>query len=128
MIFISAGFDGHKKDSMNFGYCGLIEDDYELITKQVVKVANTTCSGRIISVLEGGYKIHGGIVSPFARSVASHVRALQDGGSSRELFNKEFDTNGGFSSVSVLVKEESDSSVEVEMESSMVQVVLFVVA
>jgi len=89
MIFISAGFDGHKKDSMNFGYCGLIEDDYEWITEQIVKVANTTCSGRIVSVLEGGYKIHGGIVSPFARSVASHVRALQDGGSSRELFTKD---------------------------------------
>merc|ERR1712174_11120 len=26
--------------------------------------------------------------SPFARSVASHVRALQDGGCSRELFSK----------------------------------------
>jgi hypothetical protein len=40
-------------------------------------------------VLEGGYKIHGGIVSPFARSVASHVRGLVDGGISRELYNGE---------------------------------------
>ena len=38
-------------------------------------------------MLEGGYKIHGGIVSPFARSVASHVRALVDGGRSRELYD-----------------------------------------
>jgi len=56
-----------------------------------VKVANTCCNGRVVSALEGGYKIHGGIVSPFARSVASHVRALVDGGSSRE----EYDVHEG---------------------------------
>merc|ERR1712238_162146 len=50
IIFISAGFDAHKKDSMNFGYVGM--------------------------------------VSPFARSVASHVRALEDGGRSRELYDR----------------------------------------
>lgn len=87
LIFISAGFDGHRKDTMNFGYVGMVEDDYEWITEQLVKVANTCCNGRVISVLEGGYKIHGGIVSPFARSVASHVRALVDGGRSRELYD-----------------------------------------
>jgi hypothetical protein len=53
------------------------------------QVANTCCNGRIVSVLEGGYKIHGGIVSPFARSVASHVRALVDGGNSRELYDTQ---------------------------------------
>ena len=42
-----------------------------------------------MSVLEGGYKIHGGIVSPFARSVASHVRALVEGGTSREMYSAE---------------------------------------
>jgi hypothetical protein len=89
LIFISAGFDGHRKDSMNFGYVGMVEDDYEWVTEQLVKVANTCCNGRVISVLEGGYKIHGGIISPFARSVASHVRALVDGGRSRELYDPE---------------------------------------
>ena len=87
LIFISAGFDAHKKDTMNFGYVGMVEDDYEWVTEQLVKVANSCCNGRIVSVLEGGYKIHGGIVSPFARSVASHVRALVDGGRSRELYD-----------------------------------------
>ena len=39
-------------------------------------------------VLEGGYKqVHGGIVSPFAGSVASHVCGLFDGGRSRELYD-----------------------------------------
>jgi len=87
MIFISAGFDAHKRDAMNFGYVGMVEEDYEWLTSELVKVANSCCNGRIVSVLEGGYKIHGGIVSPFARSVASHVRALVDGGRSRELFD-----------------------------------------
>jgi len=89
IIFISAGFDAHKKDTMNFGYVGMVEDDYEWLTEQLVQVANSCCNGRIVSVLEGGYKVHGGIVSPFARSVASHVRALSDGGSSRELYDKQ---------------------------------------
>ena len=88
IIFISAGFDGHKKDTMNYGYVGMVEEDYEWVTEQLIKVANTCCNGRIVSVLEGGYKIHGGIVSPFARSVASHVRALVEGGNSRELYDK----------------------------------------
>jgi acetoin utilization deacetylase AcuC-like enzyme/ankyrin repeat protein len=88
IIFISAGFDAHKRDEMNFGYVGMVEEDYEWVTEQLIKVANTCCNGRIISVLEGGYRIHGGIVSPFARSVASHVRGLMDGGNSRELYDR----------------------------------------
>lgn len=89
IIFISAGFDAHRKDAMNFGYVGMVEDDYEWLTEQLIRVANTCCNGRVVSVLEGGYKIHGGLVSPFARSVASHVRALVDGGHSRELFDSK---------------------------------------
>lgn len=33
----------------------------------------------MVSVLEGGYNLRGGLVSAFARSVAAHVRALADG-------------------------------------------------
>jgi len=88
LIFISAGFDAHKRDEMNYGYVGMVEEDYEWLTEQLVKVANKCCNGRIVSVLEGGYRIHGGIVSPFARSVASHVRGLMEGGNSRELYDK----------------------------------------
>lgn len=52
---------------------GLVEEDYEWITRLLVRLANTHCSGRVVSVLEGGYKIQGGVVSAFARSVAAHV-------------------------------------------------------
>lgn len=76
LILISAGFDAHAKDDMNSGYIGLLECDYEWVTDELVKIANKYSKGRIVSVLEGGYRIHGGLVSPFARSVAAHVRSL----------------------------------------------------
>ena len=44
-----------------------------------VQVANRCCQGRIVSVLEGGYRIRGGLVSAFARSVAAHVAGLNSG-------------------------------------------------
>ena len=56
------------------------EEDYGWLTNEIVKVANTVCNGRVISVLEGGYRIHGKTVSPFGRSVAAHVMALADPG------------------------------------------------
>ena len=44
----------------------------------LVKVANTCCNVRVVSILKGGYKIHGGIVLTFARTIPSHIRALVD--------------------------------------------------
>ncbi|KAL3144011.1 hypothetical protein ABBQ32_003818 [Trebouxia sp. C0010 RCD-2024] len=76
IIFISAGFDAHRKDDINFRYIGIQEKEFEWLTEQLVSLANKYCKGRIVSALEGGYRIQGGIVSAFARSVASHVRAL----------------------------------------------------
>ena len=80
LILISAGFDGHKKDEINGGMLALLEEDYYWLTREVVKVANTVCHGRVISVLEGGYKIDGKVVSAFSRSVASHLSALSEKG------------------------------------------------
>jgi acetoin utilization deacetylase AcuC-like enzyme len=71
MIFISAGFDAHREDDM--GQLGLVEADYEWITRQLVAVADKHCQGRIVSCLEGGYSL-----SSLARSVAAHIRALAD--------------------------------------------------
>jgi len=69
LIYISAGFDAHREDDM--GNLGLVEADYEWVTKQLMAVANRHCHGRIISGLEGGY-----VLSPLARSVAAHVKVL----------------------------------------------------
>jgi acetoin utilization deacetylase AcuC-like enzyme len=78
LIIISAGFDAHAKDSINSGLCGALEQDYEWLTQALVAVANESCEGRIVSVLEGGYRIQGMCVSAFARSVAEHVRVLTE--------------------------------------------------
>lgn len=37
---LSAGFDAHKKDEINFRYIGVTERDYEWLTEQLVAVAN----------------------------------------------------------------------------------------
>jgi acetoin utilization deacetylase AcuC-like enzyme len=69
MLFISAGFDAHREDDL--GQLGLVEADYEWITRRLVAVAERHAQGRIVSCLEGGYSL-----SALARSVAAHVRVL----------------------------------------------------
>ena len=71
MVFISAGFDAHREDDL--GQLGLVEADYEWITRQLVAVAERHAGGRIVSCLEGGYNL-----SALARSVAAHLRVLAD--------------------------------------------------
>lgn len=71
MIFISAGFDAHREDEL--GQLGLVEADYEWITRRLVDVAARHSQGRIVSCLEGGYSL-----SALGRSVAAHLRALAD--------------------------------------------------
>ena len=71
MIFISAGFDAHREDDL--GQLGLVEADYEWITRRVMGVAQRHAKGRIVSCLEGGYHL-----GALARSVAAHLRVLAD--------------------------------------------------
>ncbi|HEC73678.1 MAG TPA: histone deacetylase family protein, partial [Methylophaga aminisulfidivorans] len=47
------------------------EDDFAWVTSEVKKVADEYASGRIVSVLEGGY-----VMSSLGRSVAAHIDAL----------------------------------------------------
>ncbi|KAF0686320.1 Aste57867_21859 [Aphanomyces stellatus] len=88
LIFLSAGFDGHRAEMVNWGYVGLMEHDYEWLTQSVVKVANSCCNGRVVSVLEGGYNFHGRVASSFCRSVAAHARALVRGSQSTEMWDE----------------------------------------
>ena len=53
------------------GNLGLVEADYEWVTRQIMQVAREHCQGRVISCLEGGY-----VLSPLARSTAAHVKVL----------------------------------------------------
>eukprot|EP00612_Vaucheria_litorea_P005900 CAMPEP_0171459748 /NCGR_PEP_ID=MMETSP0945-20130129/4901_1 /TAXON_ID=109269 /ORGANISM="Vaucheria litorea, Strain CCMP2940" /LENGTH=606 /DNA_ID=CAMNT_0011985815 /DNA_START=371 /DNA_END=2191 /DNA_ORIENTATION=+ len=89
LILVSAGFDAHYKELINFDYISLVEEDFEWVTTQLVQIANRCCDGKLVSVLEGGYAIQGGPISAFGKSVACHVRALQDGEISRQKWNHE---------------------------------------
>ena len=46
------------------------------MTTNLIRIANTTCNGRVVSALEGGYQIRGEFCSSFAKSVKAHVSAL----------------------------------------------------
>src|SRR6201991_4707248 len=69
MLFISAGFDGHREDDL--GNLGLVEADYTWLTEQFRHIADRYAKGRIVSCLEGGYNL-----SALGRSVVAHVKAL----------------------------------------------------
>jgi acetoin utilization deacetylase AcuC-like enzyme len=71
MIFISAGFDAHVADDMSG--VSLVDDDYQWITEEIVKVAAASASNRIVSTLEGGYELHS-----LARCAEIHLRVLMD--------------------------------------------------
>ena len=45
---------------------------FAAIARVVVNLADELCQGRVVSVLEGGYRLDG-----LADSVAAHVRVLQ---------------------------------------------------
>ena len=76
IIFISAGFDGHKMEAINQKKMLLQENDFAYIAEQIQFVANKFCNGRLIAVLEGGYNANTGIISPFAQSVYAFTRHL----------------------------------------------------
>ena len=69
MIFISAGFDGHRDDEL--AQLCLTEDDYAWVTQAVCGLATRHAQGRVVSVLEGGYDL-----PALARSVRAHLDVL----------------------------------------------------
>ncbi len=71
MVFFSAGFDAHREDEL--GQLGLVEADYQWITRRIKDVADRHAQGRIVSCLEGGYAL-----SALARSVAAHLKVLAE--------------------------------------------------
>jgi acetoin utilization deacetylase AcuC-like enzyme len=72
LIIISAGFDAHVRDPL--GSLQLTEEDFSWVTLKLMETAEQFCSGRIVSVLEGGYDLQG-----LAASVGVHVHALMHG-------------------------------------------------
>ena len=72
LLMISAGFDGHARDPLAGWH--LDGSDYYRMTEQLHHFAASFCSGRIVSVLEGGYDLDG-----LADGVANHWKAFAPG-------------------------------------------------
>ena len=70
-ILISAGFDAMRRDLL--GQFDVTPEGFAAITRVVVGLADELCQGRIVSVLEGGYRLDG-----LADSVTAHLKALQE--------------------------------------------------
>ena len=73
LILISAGFDGMRNDVL--GQFDITPEGFAAMTRVVVDLANELCQGRVVSVLEGGYRLDG-----LSGSVVAHVMALQSVG------------------------------------------------
>ncbi|WP_368185436.1 histone deacetylase family protein [Aestuariibius sp. HNIBRBA575] len=68
-LLISAGFDCHRDDPL--AELNWVEDDYNWLTRSLCAIANETCQGRVVSVLEGGYDL-----KALGASARAHVQAL----------------------------------------------------
>lgn len=80
-ILVSAGFDAHEKDFLgSTSFISISEFDYSWVTRELVKISNVCCDGRMISMLEGGYNTDGGgLFSPLGNSIYSHIYELSHG-------------------------------------------------
>lgn len=69
LVIISAGFDSRIGDPL--GQFLLTDADFATLTEKLLRLADRHASGRLLSVLEGGYNIDG-----LASAVLSHVSCL----------------------------------------------------
>jgi acetoin utilization deacetylase AcuC-like enzyme len=68
-ILFSAGFDAHKDDPL--AQMHLKSDDFYKLTKRTLELSKSLCSGKIVSILEGGYDLRA-----LQESTKAHVKAL----------------------------------------------------
>lgn len=69
LILISAGFDSREDDVL--GCFNISDEGFVKLTRWVMQLADETCEGRVVSVLEGGYNIQGN-----AKAALAHLKAL----------------------------------------------------
>lgn len=73
LVIISAGFDAHRADPLaNLNWS---TDDFRWLTRQLCALADELCSGRIVSLLEGGYDL-----AALAEAARAHVEELIEAG------------------------------------------------
>lgn len=68
-IFLSSGFDAHNEEHM--AQLKFSEMDFAYLTRRFTEEAESLCEGRLVSVLEGGYRVRS-----LARSVLAHLQTL----------------------------------------------------
>ncbi|MBX2837105.1 MAG: histone deacetylase family protein [Gammaproteobacteria bacterium] len=69
LLVISAGFDAHLEDPL--AEVCLLDNDFGWITEKLMDIAIEHASGRIVSMLEGGYSL-----PALARSATLHIKTL----------------------------------------------------
>src|SRR5690606_16229736 len=72
LIIISAGFDAHYQDPL--ASLRFTEEDFSWATGKLMESAGRWSGNRVVSLLEGGYDLHG-----LASSVSAHLRRLMKG-------------------------------------------------
>jgi acetoin utilization deacetylase AcuC-like enzyme len=70
LILLSAGFDAHRDDPISGLEC--TEDAYVHMTRRLLELADRHCEGRVVSVLEGGYR-----TESLVSSAIAHIKTLQ---------------------------------------------------
>src|SRR5205807_10618983 len=70
-IIITAGFDAHRDDPL--AGMNLTAEGYKALTRAVKEIAAEHAQGRVLSCLEGGYKL-----AALAASGEGHLRGLQE--------------------------------------------------
>jgi acetoin utilization deacetylase AcuC-like enzyme len=68
-VLLSAGFDSRINDYL--GCFSITDAGYVTLTKKLMQIAADHCSGRLVSLLEGGYNTEG-----LAHAVTAHVETL----------------------------------------------------
>ncbi|QGM95099.1 histone deacetylase family protein [Methylocystis rosea] len=71
LVILCAGFDAYLHDPL--GGLRFVAEDFRDVTLRVMEIAARRCQGRIVSLLEGGYR-----PEDLARSAAAHVGALME--------------------------------------------------
>ena len=72
LLFISAGFDGHRNDPQ--ADLMLETEDFGWLTRELARLAQRHAGGRVVSMLEGGYDLQA-----LRECSVAHVRALLEG-------------------------------------------------
>jgi acetoin utilization deacetylase AcuC-like enzyme len=73
MMVLSAGFDAHQDDPLSGTM--VTEAGFDGMMRLVMELAQTMCSGRVVSILEGGYDL-----DALARCVTGHLGVLAEYG------------------------------------------------